>query len=116
MHVQLTPGAEYIDGFGRVWRVDKTASLVPTDSFVFRPKKAPQSAFGGPPASAPPPPEPDPLQKATGWVEAYVPGGWWLVAGVGAFVAWQLLIPPPPKAKQRRPVAPTKAAPTPKRS
>jgi hypothetical protein len=116
MQVMLTPGDEYLDATGRVWRVDKTGTATPTNSFVYRPKKAPMSAFGSPPAEPPPPPQPDPLQQATGWVEAYIPGGWWLVAAVGAVVAWQVLVPEPDEPEPTTPKTSNKRAQSAQRS
>ena len=93
-------GQEYLDQDGRVWRVDKSGQPQPTDQFVYQPKKAPMSAFG-PPGPPPAQPPQDPLQRASTWVQTYVPGGWWLVAGVGGVVAWNLLVEPAPKPKPK---------------
>ena len=98
--IKYTPGQEYLDYTGRVWRVDKAGDIQPTELVVYRPQKAPESAFG-PPGATPPPPPQDLLQRASAWVADYVPGGWWLVAGVGGVVAWNLLV-------ERKPPAPTK--------
>lgn len=109
-HVMLTPGAEYLDSSGRLWRVDGDGIAKPTNSVAYKPKKTPMSAFGAPGSELPPPPPPDLLQQATNWVNAYVPGGWWLITAVGGVLAWQLLRPPePPERKRSEPEAPRQA-------